>query len=134
MRQLIEQNDLQRQVNLVDNKVDIQGYYDTHHATILLCDQDGVIKNYPHSLMESICCDRPVILNSSIELSSMVDKHTLGVVLEDCTIHSLKESIAKLKTDYSQYHNNCKSFDTSLIDQVNYHDNLMRIYENVIKS
>ena len=132
MRQLIDRYALQDRVRLIDQEVDMQQYFDQCHATILLCDQNGVLKNYPHSLMESICCGRPVILSETTELAHMVERQSLGIIMNEYTIDSLDKSIAALESAYDSYQSNCRSFDKAQIDKTRYHSALEQVYQKVL--
>jgi len=132
IKQLRESYDLKERVKLIDSEVDVQGYFDQCHVTILMCDIAGVLKNYPHSLMESICSGRSVILNNFIEFSSIVDQHQLGIVIESCQKHLLESAIHKLKTHCEDYLSNCRAFNTSLFDRLNYHDKLRSVYTQAL--
>ena len=131
MRQQIEKYGLQERVKLIDEVVKVQDYYNECHATILLCDEPGVLKNYPHSLLESICSGRPIITNNEIELSSIVSQHRLGVVLDSCKKDLLDLAVQKLMSRYDEYCSNCRFFNTHFFDQANYHDQLRSIYKRV---
>ena len=130
MRRLIAQYNLENRVNLVDRRVDVQRYLNESHATILLCDEPGVIKNYPHSLIESICCGRPVIMSQLSELSDTVKNNQLGVVLEQSRKHKLHESMLELRMNYSTYQQNCMTLDKSLFDYKSYIEMLKKIYQS----
>ena len=132
MQQLIERDHLQDRVHLINQKVSMQRYYDQSHATLLLCDQKGVLKNYPHSLMESICCGRPVILSATTELARMVESHSLGVIMNDYSIDTLNESVQELKSSYHIYQSNCQSFDKDRIDKTRYHREIQNVYQKVL--
>lgn len=129
MKQLLSDSGLEDQVRFINEKVDIQKYYRQSHATILLCDKEGVLKNYPHSLMESICSGRPVIMSNLTELATEVKKNKLGVISEANSIEALHRSIMEIRANYQQYQNRCSLFDTSIFDQREYVEKLRSIYQ-----
>lgn len=132
MRKLIDRKNLENRINFVNERVNVQEYFRQSHATILLCDEPGVLKNYPHSLIESICCARPVIISHLSELSRTVKNHKLGVVMEKSTINSLHDSISQLRSNYSAYQQNCLKLDKSVFDHKKYISTLKNIYQNSV--
>ncbi len=87
------------QVHIVNKFVNVDTYLKKADLTILLAKHAGIVKAYPHSLLESIAAGVPVVCNQRISLSNDVRKYRFGDVLiqwnSDALIHSIENAIRK---------------------------------------
>ena len=62
-------------VEIVNRKVDINGYLQRAHASIVLADDGGLVKSFPHSLIELLAAGKPVLLSHTIAMADDVEKN-----------------------------------------------------------
>jgi glycosyltransferase involved in cell wall biosynthesis len=91
---------LEQRVEIVNRRVDINGYIERAHATVLLAKHGGIVKSFPHSLVESLMAGKPVLLSDTIAMSDYVSKHRCGVVLGRMEVAGLAAAIDILACDY----------------------------------
>src|SRR5262249_38928894 len=91
---------LENRVEIVNRKVDINDYLAQAHATVLLAKHGGLVKSFPHSLVESLLVGKPVLLSNTIAMSDYVSKRHCGVVVRDMSFEALAAAIESLMRDY----------------------------------
>ena len=131
IKRLISSSKLNDRVTLVDEYVDVKPYYDRCNATVLLCDEDGVVKNYPHSLIESVLYGRPVITSSKIEMSDLITKSNLGLVLNNHNVDELHKAVSQIRANYGNFKHSISQFDRSVFNVDTYLSKVSRVYQLV---
>jgi glycosyltransferase involved in cell wall biosynthesis len=91
------------QVTLIDATVDVNATLATVHAAAIFATSPGIIKAYPHSLLDALAAGKPVLLNTALAMSDYVNSQQCGVVAEAVTPDALVVSIAKLRSNYVNY-------------------------------
>jgi len=76
---------LEKQVEIINRKVDVNQVLAGVHASITLVTDPAIIRSYPHSLMESLAAGKPVIVSRSIPMSDYVEQTHCGTVVESVT-------------------------------------------------
>lgn len=120
--------DIGARVEVIDRKVDIGDYLGRAHAAIVLAKESGLVKAYPHSLVESLAAGKPVLLNSAIAMSDYVSRYKCGVVLPDVSPQSLIAAINELKDDYSVLASNTTRLELDRFSADAMVENYRRIY------
>ena len=75
--------------------------YRSAHATIC-CYEEGFGKSCPNSIVESAACGRPVIVNTTSGVASLVERTGAGVVVPR-TVGAAAEAVDRLRDDYASY-------------------------------
>ncbi len=88
------------QVDIVSQRVNISDYLKNAHAAILLAAHSGIVKAYPHSLMESLVAGKPIILSRVIPMADFVEAHGCGVVVDAMSAENLVAAIGNLRKEY----------------------------------
>ncbi len=102
LRALIRRCRLEAQVSLVTGRVDVRGLMAAGHAAILLAQDAGLVKSYPHSLIEALQVGRPLILNDRIAMADFVREQRCGVVVRGWSSGSLAGAIAELRDNLAE--------------------------------
>ena len=97
---------LEQRIEVINRKVNINGYLEQAHATVLLAKNGGIVRSFPHSLMESLIAGKPVLLSDTIAMSDYVSKHQCGVVVREMTVESLAAAIESLMRNYAELSRN----------------------------
>lgn len=103
MEQRVLQRNLQSRVQIINRLVDVNDMLATCAATINLASHAGVIKAYPHSLMDSIVASRPVITSRTLAMAEDVEAHNFGVVVDTLSVEQLKGAIETIQSNYDAY-------------------------------
>jgi glycosyltransferase involved in cell wall biosynthesis len=80
-------------VNLIDTYIDINLIFPRIHGTIVMAEKPGIIRAYPHSLIESLAAGKPVIVSDIIPMADYVKKKDVGCVVKDHSLSSLNNAI-----------------------------------------
>ena len=115
LEQRITQRGLKDRVEVIDEHADVYALLSRSHAAIVLAEHAGVIKPYPHSLLEAIAAGRPVIVSGCIGMADDIRRSGCGTVTRALTRDSIAIAINDLRSDYSNRalaaeHYNCLRF------------------------
>ena len=91
----VERFGVGQRVEIVNRKVNVKDYLKRAHATVVLAENGGLVKSFPHSLIESLVVGRPVLLTNTIAMADYVNGRQCGVVVEDMNIEVLSAAIGK---------------------------------------
>jgi glycosyltransferase involved in cell wall biosynthesis len=93
--------DIEDRVEIVNRKVDVGHYLNRAHATVLLVQNGGLVKSFPHSLMESLVAGKPVLLSNTIAMADFVTRRQCGIVPARLDTAALRSAIESLVRDYA---------------------------------
>ena len=119
---------LEKRVEIVNRKVNINDYLGKAHATVLLAKHGGIVKSFPHSLLESLLAGKPVLLSDSIAMSDYVSKHQCGMVVREMSFKSLAAGIEMLVRDYPELSRNALRTEAAEFSIENMIENYRRLY------
>ena len=98
----VERLNLGERVEIINRKADINDQLKRAHASIVLAEDGGLVKSFPHSLIESLVAGNPVVLSETIAMSDYVRHCECGVVLQHMTVEALTSAIETLKRNYER--------------------------------
>ncbi len=116
MQNLVSQHALGHRVQVINEKVDVPKMIKDSHATILIVDDERIIKSHPHSLIESLFVGRPVVISKNIPMADTVKKYGAGVILAEFTIEELKTQVLELIHAYDNYASKAYGFNNYIYD------------------
>lgn len=132
MKELIVRYGVQEKAAFVDQFVNISNYMNDHDCTILLANHSSIIKSYPHSLMESLICGKPVITTQQIPMSDFIRKKGVGQVLESFDFNALNNSVEHLKNQYAESQNAACSLKEGYFSQASFAETFELVYSNCV--
>jgi glycosyltransferase involved in cell wall biosynthesis len=97
---------IENRVEIVNHKVDVSAYLKRAHATIVLAENGGLVKAFPHSLIESLVSGKPVLVSETIAIADYVNSHTCGVVVSAMNIEALASAVEILMRNYESLSRN----------------------------
>lgn len=103
MRRRIAASSVGARVTLIDAVVDVHQALAQAHATALLATRPGLVKSYPHSLLDSLAAGRPVLVSRAIPMADYVERTGCGVVLETVTPEAVTAGVQRLVARYAEY-------------------------------
>lgn len=93
---------LEQQVEVIDKQVDVNQILANVHATVALATTPGIIKSYPHSLLDSLAAGKPVLVSRAIPMSDYVEEVGCGVAIETVTATDILTGIDAMIQDYKK--------------------------------
>jgi glycosyltransferase involved in cell wall biosynthesis len=100
IRRQIQRMNLTDQVTVLANRVDVNEILAGVHASITLAAARGIVKSYPHSLMESLAAGKPVLVSRPVPMADYVEKAGCGKVVEDISPDGILAAVESLIADY----------------------------------
>jgi glycosyltransferase involved in cell wall biosynthesis len=94
---------LSERVAIVSEPVDVSRVLAGVHAAVVLASRPGLVKAYPHSLLEALAAGRPVLVNAGNPMAEYVRETGCGRVVSGPGSASLLEAIGKLRQDYEVF-------------------------------
>lgn len=91
---------LGERVTVSDALVDVNAVLAGVHATVALATTPGIVKAYPHSLLDSLAAGKPVLVSQAIPMADYVAQTGCGQVVDKVTAVSILEAVAALREDY----------------------------------
>lgn len=94
------------QVTVIDETVDVNAALARVHAAAIFATTPGIIKSYPHSLLDALAAGKPVLLSRTIGMSDYVNIEQCGVVADEVTPAAIIAAVTALRADYATYAQN----------------------------
>ncbi|MBI3957869.1 MAG: glycosyltransferase, partial [Chloroflexi bacterium] len=91
---------LQEQVTVLDRLVDVNQILAGVHAAIALADGPGIVKSYPHSLLDCLAAGKPVLVSRTIPMADYVMDTGCGEVVEEMTPAAILQAVERLLAEY----------------------------------
>ncbi len=100
MARRVRQMGLERQVEIINQKVDVNQVLAGVHASITLVTDPAIIRSYPHTLMESLAAGKPILVSRSIPMADYVEQTGCGQVVEEVTPGAVLAAVENLAQNY----------------------------------
>jgi glycosyltransferase involved in cell wall biosynthesis len=100
MKRRVQQMELGDQVTVINHRVDVNAVLGGVHASIVLADTPGIVKAYPHSLLDSLAAGKPVLVSRAIPMADYVEGRGCGVVVDNVTPTGIQSAIGALVERY----------------------------------
>jgi glycosyltransferase involved in cell wall biosynthesis len=130
----VHQMNLANQVTVLNGLVDVDQVLAGVHASVTLAAAPGIVKAYPHSLMESLAAGKPVLVSQAIPMADYVRQTGCGQVVEQVTPAAILAAIESLGREYESLQESAQQVgrrDFSLQQMI---ASCSRIYERVLES
>jgi glycosyltransferase involved in cell wall biosynthesis len=93
--------DLDNQVTVLNRFVDVNSVLAGVHASITLANSPGIVKSYPHSLLESLAAGKPVLVSRAIPMADYVEQTGCGRVVDSVSPTHILAAIESLAAKYA---------------------------------
>jgi glycosyltransferase involved in cell wall biosynthesis len=103
MRRRIANLELEERVTLIDETVDVNAALAQVHAAAIFATAPGIIKSYPHSLLDALAAGKPVLVSRTIAMADYVEAQGCGVVVETVTPEAVATALTQLRAGYDAY-------------------------------
>jgi glycosyltransferase involved in cell wall biosynthesis len=99
---------LERQVTVINKLVDVNEILATVHAGVALASEPGIIKAYPHSLLDSLAAGKPILVSRAIPMSDYVEEVGCGQVIENVSAAEILAGVEALRENYLSRQNSAR--------------------------
>jgi glycosyltransferase involved in cell wall biosynthesis len=123
----VRQLELSARVEILSERVDVADVLTRVHASVVLAERPGLVKAYPHSLLEALAAGRPVVVSDGNPMADYVRETGCGRVVPGLSAPGLVEAIRHLRQDYETYRTRAREVgkrDFSLEEFVTVHRRL----------
>ena len=100
MLQRIKYYGVEQQIELINKRVNVHTILQKVHGAVLLAATPELVKAYPHSLIETLNVNKPIIISQTIPMADYVFKNNCGLVLEQLSLEELILTIEKFAKNY----------------------------------
>lgn len=132
IRQKVSDLKIGTQVEIIDRKVNVSEIMQRVHVTVLLVKEPGIVKAYPHSLVESLASGRPVLLSNLIPMADYVLKYECGKVIDHFTVEELLGGINEIIHHYDEMANRIPGDVSDQFSTKRMMDHLSKIYRSQV--
>jgi len=102
MEYRVHQMNLEKQVTVLNEKVDVNQVLAKVHASITLAATPTIVKSYPHSLLESLAAGKPVLISRAIPMADYVEQTGCGVIIDEVNPASILAAVQTLAARYEE--------------------------------
>jgi glycosyltransferase involved in cell wall biosynthesis len=96
----VRQLGLDDRVEILSERADVARVMARVHAGVVLAERPGLVKAYPHSLLEALAAGRPVVVSDGSPMADYVRETGCGRVVPELSAPGLIEAIRRLREDY----------------------------------
>ena len=100
MAQKVQRLGLEEQVQVVNSLVNVNKALASVHAAITLATREGIVKAYPHSLLDALAAGKPALVSKTIPMADYVAETGCGVVVEKLSADHILQAVAELSDNY----------------------------------
>ena len=94
---------LSERVEILRDRVDVSRVLTRVHAAVVLAEAPGLVKAYPHSLLEALAAGRPVVISDGNAMAEYVQATKCGRVVRGVDQAGLSQAIQELRRNYGVY-------------------------------
>ncbi len=100
IRQRVAQLGLQDRVQVIDQTVDVDEVLGRVHVAALLPTRPGLVKSYPHSLLDALAGGKPVLVSTALPMADYVTQTGCGLVVAEVTPAAISAALDQLRASY----------------------------------
>ncbi|NIW49944.1 MAG: glycosyltransferase [Gammaproteobacteria bacterium] len=132
MNRRIQKMNLEKQVTVLDKFVDVNAILADVHASITLADAPGLVKSYPHSLLDSLAAGKPVLISQAIPMADYVAETGCGQVIDRVTPTDILIAVEALASKYEARQKIARRVGRRDFSQQALVTSYQRVYEQVL--
>jgi len=132
MERRVRQMNLSNQVVVLNKQVDVNRVLAGVHASITLASAPGIVKSYPHSLLDSLAAGKPVLVSRAIPMADYVEETGCGKVVEGVTPTDILTALESLAKEYEELQKAAQQVGQRDFTEQQMIDSYRRAYERVL--
>jgi glycosyltransferase involved in cell wall biosynthesis len=134
MEKRIRQMGLTEQVTLLNKVVDVNQILAGVHASITLAESPGIIKAFPHSLLDSLAAGKPVLVSQAIPMADYVQSSDCGTVVAEVTADAILKAVGQLEGHYGILQKIAQQVGQRDFTQSMMLTSYQRLYDRILKA
>jgi glycosyltransferase involved in cell wall biosynthesis len=134
MMHRVQRLNLEKQVMVLNKQVEVNQILADVHASITLATTPGIIKSYPHSLLDSLAAGKPVLISRSIPMADYVKKTGCGKVVECVTPTDILTAVDTLAREYDTLQKSAQQVGQRDFSQQQMIASYQEVYERILAS
>ena len=132
MERRVRRLNLARQVTVLNELVDVNEILAGVQASITLAAAPGIVKSYPHSLLESLAAGKPVLVSRAIPMADYVERMGCGKVVESVTPTEVLAAVESLTREYEDLQKSAQQAGQRDFSQEGMIASFREMYERVL--
>jgi glycosyltransferase involved in cell wall biosynthesis len=132
MRRRVRLMGLEKQVVVRNEQVNVNAILASVHASVTLAAAPGIVKAYPHSLLDSLAAGKPVLVSRAIPMADYVEKTGCGVVVESVSPADILTALETLAARYAALQKSAQEAGRRDFAQENLFTSFRRMYARVL--
>jgi glycosyltransferase involved in cell wall biosynthesis len=132
MEHRVRQMNLEKQVTVLNEKVDVDKVLAGVHASITLAATPTIVKSYPHSLLESLAAGKPVLVSRAIPMADYVERTRCGVIVDKVTPTNILVAVQTLVARYDELRKSVQLLDPQNFSLQTMVASFQKVYQRVI--
>jgi glycosyltransferase involved in cell wall biosynthesis len=132
MERRVRVRELEERVEILKQKVDVNEVLASVHASVTLASARGIVKSYPHSLIESLAAGKPVLVSRAIPMADYVEEKGCGLVVEEVTPSDVLAAIEALVRNYGALQESARRVGQRDFLPEKLVTSFQRVYEHVL--
>ena len=132
MERRVRRMNLEKQVQVLNEKVDVNEVLAGVHASVALATNPAIIRSYPHSLMESLAAGKPVLVSRCIPMADYVEQTGCGKVVKSLDPTSILDVVKALAREYESLQGAARHVGQKNFSQQAMIASFRRVYEHVL--
>ncbi|GAB4545041.1 MAG: hypothetical protein Kow0063_38970 [Anaerolineae bacterium] len=134
MQHRVSRMNLERQVLVLNKRVDVNLVLAGVHASITLATNPAIIRSYPHSLMDSLAAGKPILVSRAIPMADYVEQTGCGKVVESIDPEAILTAIEGLAHEYQNLQQSAWQAGQRDFSQEGMLESFQAVYERIIRS
>ncbi|HID64787.1 MAG TPA: glycosyltransferase [Anaerolineae bacterium] len=134
MERRVRRMNLAEQITVLNELVDVNEVLAGVHASITLATAPGIVKSYPHSLLESLAAGKPVLVSRAIPMADYVEQTSCGKVVDRVTPTDILTAVEALAREYENLQKVAQRVGQRDFSQQKMIISYRRVYEHVLGS
>jgi len=132
MERRVRRMSLTKQVVVLNKQVDVNKILASVHASITLASAPGIVKSYPHSLLDSLAAGKPVLVSRAIPMADYVKQTGCGKVVDRVTPVDILAAVESLIGEYDELQKSAQQVGQRDFSQGGLIASFQKVYERVL--
>jgi glycosyltransferase involved in cell wall biosynthesis len=133
MARRVRRFNVEKQVTVLNKQVQVNRVLADVHASITLATTPGIIKSYPHSLLDSLAAGKPVLVSRAIPMADYVEKTGCGKVVERVTPADILAAIDALAREYDTLQKSAQQVGQRDFSQQQMIASYQKVYNRILR-
>ncbi len=132
MMKRVRRLNLEKQVTVLNKLVEVNQVLAGVHASIALATKAGIIKSYPHSLLDSLAAGKPVLVSRSIPMADYVAQTGCGKVVNSVSPTGILAAVESLAQNYEALQKSAQQVGQRDFSQPAMIASYQKVYERIM--